>query len=113
MNQLLKSCGMLLMLCLFVGLSNDSQAQSKDHKNNTDTVSFTATSMDCPLDSKLVETALYRQKGVKKVKIDADTIVVVFNSNKNTADQLKTVIESTGSCEDPNDKIHKAEIKKD
>lgn len=113
MNQSFKSCGFLLMLCLFLGLSNSAQAQSKDNKNKIDTVTFTATSMDCVLDCKLVETALYRQKGVKKVKIDADTIVVVFNPSKNNAEQLKTVIENTGSCENPDDKIHKAAIKQD
>jgi copper chaperone CopZ len=56
---------------------------------------------------------LYRQKGVKKVTIDADTIVVVFNPSKNNAEQLKSVIENTGSCENPDDKIHKAAIKQD
>lgn len=77
----------------------------------TQTVTFTATDMGCSTDSKMVETALYRKKGVKKVKITGETIVVEFDPSKITVAEIKTTIENTGSCEDPKAKIHKVKIK--
>jgi copper chaperone CopZ len=76
----------------------------------TNTTTFKASNMGCSTDSKMVETALYRKKGVKKVKIDGETISVTFNPAKISVSDLKTVIENTGTCEDPNAKVHEVEI---
>ena len=67
--------------------------------------------MGCRTDSKMVETALYRKAGVKLVKIDGDTIVITYNPSKVKPEDLKTVIENTGTCEDPNAKVHKVKFK--
>ena len=77
----------------------------------TATTTFKASNMGCSTDSKMVETALYRKKGVKKVKIDGESITVTFNPAKISVSDLKTVIENTGTCEDPNAKVHEVEIK--
>lgn len=86
--------------------------QFQDTTSTTSTVVFTATEMACKTDSKMVEKALFRTKGVKKVSILASNITVTFNPQKVSAETLKTVIENTGTCEDPNAKVHKVEILK-
>lgn len=92
--------------------NNSVELQQKDTTvKKSQTVTFTATDMGCSTDSKMVETALYRKKGVKKVKITGETIVVEFDPSKITIEEIKTTIENTGSCEDPKAKIHKVKIK--
>ena len=68
-------------------------------------------SSDCKTDSKMVETALYRKKGVKSVKTIDDAITIVYDPNKVKPEELKSIIENTGTCEDPNAKVHKVKIK--
>jgi copper chaperone CopZ len=110
-NMIFKASSMLVILVLTV-ITNTVQAQTKDStKSKTTTVTFTATDMGCGTDSKMVETALYRKKGVKSVKIDGETITVVYYTAKVKPEDLKTVIENTGTCEDPNAKVHKVKIK--
>lgn len=79
--------------------------------NSDTTITLTATEMGCKTDAKMVETALYRKSGVKKVVIDGDNITVTFNNKKITAAQIISVIENTGTCEDPNAKVHKVKSK--
>ncbi|HEY1046789.1 MAG TPA: hypothetical protein VGF79_10140 [Bacteroidia bacterium] len=79
--------------------------------NSDTTITLTATEMGCKTDAKMVEIALYRKSGVKKVVIDGDNITVTFNSKKITAAQIISVIENTGTCEDPNAKVHKVKSK--
>ena len=75
------------------------------------TITLTATEMSCKTDAKMVETALYRKSGVKKAVIDGDNITVTYNSKKISAAQIISVIENTGTCEDPNAKVHKVKFK--
>ncbi len=84
----------------------------QDTTSTSSTVVFTATEMACKTDSKMVEKALYRTKGVKKVTINGESITVTFNPQKVSSETLKTVIENTGTCEDPNARVHKVEIQK-
>jgi len=102
-----------LLVCITIAfISNTIQAQTKDStKAKTSTVTFTATEMGCGTDRKMVETALYRKKGVKSVKVEGETITIVYDPAKVKSEELKTVIENTGSCEDPNAKVHKVKIK--
>lgn len=101
--------GQLLVIFLFAFMANKSMAQTEAPK--TATVVFTATEMGCGTDSKMVETALYRKSGVKNVKIEGETITVVYNPKKVKPDDLKTIIENTGTCEDPKAKVHKVKFK--
>ncbi len=113
----------ILALVLYTSPSNTSAAttainntcinskSSFQDSTKTATTTFKASNMECSTDSKMVETALYRKKGVKKVKIDGESITVTFNPSKISVSDLKTVIENTGTCEDPNAKVHEVEIK--
>lgn len=75
------------------------------------TVVFTVTEMGCKTDSKMVETALYRKAGIKKVKIEGSTVTVTYNPSKITQSEIISVIENTGTCEDPKAKVHKVSVK--
>lgn len=75
------------------------------------TVVLISTGMDCKEDCKLVEKALYRTKGVKQVAITGDSVTVRFNPAKTSSPVLSKIIENTGSCEDPDARIHKVMIK--
>ena len=86
--------------------------QFQDTTSTQSTAVFSATEMSCKTDSKLVEKALFRTKGVKKVLISGESITVTFNPQKVSTATLKSVIENTGTCEDPNAKVHKVEILK-
>ncbi len=90
-------------------ISNTSN-QFQDTASTQTTVVFSATEMACKTDSKMVEKALFRTKGVKKVSILDSNITVTFNPQKVSTATLKSVIENTGTCEDPNAKVHKVEI---
>jgi copper chaperone CopZ len=111
-NTVLKTIKISAILVLAL-CANTIQAQTKkdSSKAKTSTIVFTATDMGCATDSKMVETALYRKKGVKSVKIVGETISVVYNPDKVKPEELKTAIENTGTCEDPNAKVHKVKIK--
>ena len=69
------------------------------------------TEMACKTDSKMVQTALYRKGGVKKVAIDGETVAVTYNPSKISRSQIIEIIENTGTCEDPNAKVHKVKVK--
>ncbi len=112
MKQIISYAGKMLAIIAIAVVSNTAQAQSKDSaKTKTSIVTFTATDMGCATDCKMVETALYRKKGVKSVKIDGETITVTYYPAKVKPEDLQAVIENTGSCEDPNAKVHKVKIK--
>lgn len=82
-------------------------------KTKTDTVVFHVTEMGCKTDSKMVETALYRKRGVKSVNIVDEEITIVYYPDKVKLEDLKSAIENTGTCENPDAKVHKATIKTD
>ena len=100
-----------IMLFMLIAKTSNANTYKATPKTKLDTAIFTATAMGCTTDSKMVETALYRKGGVKNVKIKEDVITVVFNSTKITKDELIKVIENTGTCEDPNAKVHKVKVK--
>ena len=113
-NQLFKfNAGQLLAILAVTVFSFTAKAQtSKDStKSKTATITFTVTEMDCKTDSKMVETALYRKKGVKSVKTVEDVMTIVYYPEKVKPEELKSVIENTGTCEDPNARVHKVSIK--
>ena len=113
MNNIVFNAGKVLAIITIAIFSNFAKAQTtKDStKAKTATVTFTVTAMDCRTDSKMVETTLYRKKGVKSVKTTDDNITIVYSPDKIKPEELKAVIESTGTCEDPNARVHKATIK--
>jgi copper chaperone CopZ len=96
----------ILMALSLIYLTPSITAQTPQ-ANSTQTVLFTVTEMGCSNDQKILETALYRKKGVKKVKIEGEAVTITYNPSKITVEALKLAIENTGTCEDPNDKIHK------
>ena len=79
--------------------------------SNDSTLVLTVSDMECKTDSKLVETALYRKVGIKSVRIEGETITVVYNPKRITSQEIIKVIENTGTCEDPNARVHKVKIK--
>lgn len=113
MKNIVFNAGRLLAILTIALLTNNAKAQAtKDTaKAKTASITFTVTGMDCQTDSKMIETALYRKKGVKSVKTTDDNITVVYNPDKVKPEDLKTIIENTGSCEDPNVKVYKVKIK--
>lgn len=114
MNKSTIKAGKWLFILAVACLSQTAKAQSNDSaKAKTQTVAFIATEMGCATDSKMVETALYRKKGVKSVIISGDTITVVYNPAKLKPEDLQAVIENTGTCEDPDARVHKATRKQD
>jgi copper chaperone CopZ len=111
MKNILNAGRMLAVIAVFL-ITNTAEAQSKDStKSKTSTVTFTATDMGCGTDRKMVETALYRKKGVKSVSIEGESVTVVYYTAKVKPEELQAVIENTGTCEDPNAKVHKVRIK--
>jgi copper chaperone CopZ len=114
MNNLISRASTLLIIFCSIVAANSAQAETKDKtKPKTSTVVFSVTEMGCGTDNKMVETALYRKKGVKSVKIEGETITVTYVTSKVKPEDLKEVIENTGTCEDPNAKVHKVQIKTD
>lgn len=106
------NAGRMLAVIAVILITNTAEAQSKDStKSKTSTVTFTATDMGCGTDRKMVETALYRKKGVKSVAIEGESVTVVYYTAKVKPEELQAVIENTGTCEDPNAKVHKVKIK--
>lgn len=104
---------MLMAFCNNTYANNqksNSKIQLQDTTSSQKTVVFSATEMSCKTDSKMVEKALFRTKGVKKVSIQDSNITVTFNPQKVNTETLKSVIENTGTCEDPNAKVHKVSI---
>jgi copper chaperone CopZ len=95
----------VLLVSLFANTSPILSQTQKPVKSQT--VTYTVTDMGCSTDQKILETALYRKKGIKKVAIQANKITITFNPQKISSDEIIKVIENTGTCEDPNDKIHK------
>ena len=103
---------MLAILAIMVYTKPAVAGSMKDStKSKTATVTFTVTEMGCGTDRKMVETALYRKKGVKNVSITGDTIIITYLPEKVSYTELITVIENTGTCEDPNAKVHKVKFK--
>lgn len=107
------NAGKLLAIMTIAVFANNANAQDtkESAKEKTTTVTFTATEMGCGTDSKMVETALYRKRGVKNVKITGETITVIYNPEKVKPEELMNVIENTGTCEDSKAKVHKVTIK--
>ncbi|MDP2175259.1 MAG: heavy metal-associated domain-containing protein [Bacteroidota bacterium] len=95
----------ILLASIFANTSPLLSQTQKPVKSQT--VTYTVTDMGCSTDQKILETALYRKKGIKKVAIQADKITITFNPQKISNEEIIKVIENTGTCEDPNDKIHK------
>jgi copper chaperone CopZ len=87
-------------------ITANSHFSQKEPTTLTD--SFEVTNMDCHNDANIVERRLYRLKGVKKVKIEGDIVIVTYSSKKTNAKAIKETIEDSGTCTDPNDKTHKA-----
>ena len=114
MNKITLLFVVVLLACCKQTYANNqtNKPQFQDTTSTSSTVVFTATEMACKTDSKMVEKALFRTKGVKKVTINGESITVTFNPQKVNSDTLKSVIENTGTCEDPNAKVHKVEILK-
>jgi hypothetical protein len=54
---------------------------------------------------------LYRRVGIKKVILSEGTVTVAFNPQKISVKEIVSIIENTGTCEDPNAKVHKVKIK--
>lgn len=104
-------CAALYFISPISAKASDKFILPQDSTISSDTVVFSATEMSCATDSKMVEKALYRKKGVKKVIIKDDIITVYFNPSKVKISDLQSAIENTGTCEDPNAKVHKVEIK--
>jgi copper chaperone CopZ len=103
-NQTTMTWVVILATCF----ANTSPLLSQTKKTvKSQTVTYTVTEMGCNTDQKILETALYRTKGVKKVTIQDEKVIVTFNPQKVSSDEIIKVIENTGTCEDPNDKIHK------
>lgn len=107
-----------ISIILIIGLGFSIQAKAeKSHINQTQkdpivvTDTFSVSNMSCHKDANLVSRSLYRLKGVKKVQIIGDKVVVKYDQTKQTSKQIIAAIEATGTCEDPNDKQHKAKKK--
>ncbi len=102
----------IIFLLLLAAINQNIFAQKeKKSKTKDSTISFTVTEMGCKTDSKMVETSLYRLKGVKKVKINGEEVTVTFNPKKINSRAIIQAIENTGSCEKPEEKIHQVKIK--
>ena len=110
-NIILSSKTLAILLFVLIAKTINAQNQNVNSKIILDTTTFTVSAMECSTDSKMVEKALYRKKGVKKVTIKDDIITIIYNSTKVTQTELIQVIENTGTCEDPNAKVHKVTIK--
>ncbi len=107
------NAGKLLVVLIIAAYTTTAKGETpKDTtKSKTETVILTVTEMGCRTDSKMVETALYRKRGVKTVKTEGETVTIVYSPDKIKLEEIKAVIESTGTCEDPNAKVHKVKIK--
>jgi copper chaperone CopZ len=102
----------ILTIALFANAANAQTTTKDSSKVKPASITYSVSDMDCKTDSKMVETALYRKKGVKSVKTIDDAITIVYDPSKVKPEELKTIIENTGTCEDPNAKVHKVIIKK-
>ncbi len=114
MKKFIEKVSQCLTIITIVLLTNSANAQTKKdttQKVSTITESFSVTDMGCSTDSKMVETALYRKKGVKKVKITNEIVAITYDPLKVKREELITVIENTGTCEDANAKVHKVKFK--
>lgn len=107
-----------ISIIILIGFGFSIQAKAeKNHINQSqaDPVvvidTFSVSNMSCHKDANLVARSLYRLKGVKKVQIIGDKVVVKYDQTKQSSKQIIAAIEGTGTCEDPNDKRHKAKKK--
>jgi copper chaperone CopZ len=80
-------------------------------ENTVITETFTVSDMGCATDRKMVETALFKLKGVKKVVVANGEVTVTYDSSKVKREDIVKTIENTGTCEDPNAKVHKVKLK--
>ncbi|MDI1234587.1 MAG: heavy metal-associated domain-containing protein [bacterium] len=101
----------ILTIALFAKTTQAQSTTKDSSKVKTATITYSVSDMDCKTDSKMVETALYRKKGVKSVKTVNENITIIYQPDKVKPDELKSIIENTGTCEDPNAKVHKVKIK--
>ena len=97
----------------FASAKNTSSKVNTNHFANTadSTIVLSVSEMGCKTDSKMVQTALYRRVGIKKVILSEGTVTVTFNPQKISVKEIFSIIENTGTCEDPNAKVHKVKIK--
>jgi len=109
-----------ISIILIIGLGFSIHAQAEKSQNQTYisskkpvlvTDTFSVSNMSCHKDANLVERSLYRLRGVKKVSISGGNVVVKYDKTKLTAKQIVAAIEGTGSCESPDEKLHKAKKK--
>jgi copper chaperone CopZ len=117
-NQFAKA---ILAISLLVFFQENSFASAKNTPSKVNTIHFANTAdstivlsvseMGCKTDSKMVQTALYRRVGIKKVILSEGTVTVTFNPQKISVKEIFSIIENTGTCEDPNAKVHKVKIK--
>lgn len=102
--------GIALLLLVSIHGHIYAQKQNSNNKPHPVTDRFDVTAMECSTDSKMVEKALYRQKGVKEVKIEGSVVTVTYQPGKITREKIVTVIEQTGTCEDPKARVHKTTL---
>ena len=97
----------------FASAKNTSSKVNTNHFANTadSTIVLSVSEMGCKTDSKMVQTALYRRVGIKKVILSEGTVTVTFNPQKISVKEIFSIIENMGTCEDPNAKVHKVKIK--
>ena len=111
----------ILAISLLVFSQENSFASAKNtlSKLNTNyivhtsdsTIVLSVSEMGCKTDSKMVQTALYRRVGIKKVILSEGTVTVTFNPQKISVKEIVSIIENTGTCEDPNAIVHTVKIK--
>lgn len=117
-NRITIKC--LLILSMMVFLTSNAFAKAKNdipittnsiQSSLIDTsIHLKVTEMSCKTDAKMVQTALYRKSGIKKVSIVDDIVSVLFNPLKISMIEIINTIENTGTCEDPNAKVHKVKF---
>jgi len=105
--------GLLLIASssIFATNTNTYKIEDKAFANmaaSTITDTFSVSNMGCHNDQNLIERALYRLSGVKKVTMLEGKIAVKYDTGKLTEKQIIAAIEGTGTCESPDDRVYKA-----
>jgi mercuric ion binding protein len=87
-----------ILLAFLVGITKFSIAQTKSESVTIKTAIYCDHCKKCESCGGRLETALYKEAGVRKVFIDAkaETIYVAFNSKKTSLKTIKTMITQNG-----------------
>ncbi len=102
----------IMLLSLSISLTaNTHYTHTISKKDTFVTDTFEVKNLDCNIDKSIVQKSLYRQRGIKKVSPQINGFVITYKSNKINADTIIKIIESCGTCENPNDKRYKANKK--